>query len=210
MAFGRSKKRYDPGHEIGWLVAGLGNPGTEYEDTPHNVGFLVIEALAAERRVAMVPKHDGMYGVGQVDGVEEDVALLRPLTYMNLSGRSVKPAMKAAGVGVDRLVVVHDEVDLPFGEVRVKHDGGLAGHNGLKSITEALGTRAYTRVRVGIGRPGPGDRRPLRDYVLAPWSQPRGEVEQLVADAADAVRDVLARGVRAAMNRHNGGARKGG
>lgn len=204
MVLGRSRRVYQPRHEVRWLVAGLGNPGPEYDGTPHNVGFDVVRLLAEQRRIALVPKHDGMYGAGRLSEDGDDIALIMPLTYMNLSGRSVRPALRAAGLEPDQLVVVHDEIDLPFGSVQVKFGGGLAGHNGLKSLAETCGTRDFARIRVGVGRPGAGDRRPIRDWILSPWDQAAGEVDQLAADAADAARRVVDVGLRAAMGRTNG------
>ncbi len=202
MAFGR-KKSYEPSHDVRWLVVGLGNPGREYEDTPHNVGFQVVDALATATRTSLISKHDGLYGVGAIDGADGDVALLKPLTYMNLSGRSVKPAMSQNQLQPARVLVVHDEIDLPFGELQVKVGGGLAGHNGLKSITDSLSTREFVRLRVGIGRPGPGDRRPIRDWILSSWDQSGDEVAMLVDSAVEAVNLVVRSGVRVAMNKVN-------
>jgi len=204
MAFGR-KKSYEPSHDVRWLVVGLGNPGREYEDTPHNVGFQVVDAIAASTRTSLVSKHEGLYGVGAIDGADGDVALLKPLTYMNLSGRSVKPAMSTNRLQPARVLVVHDEIDLPFGALQVKVGGGLAGHNGLKSITDSLSTKEFVRLRVGVGRPGEGDRRPIRDWILSSWDQPAGEVEQLVLDAMGAVELVVRSGVRVAMGKVNAG-----
>jgi PTH1 family peptidyl-tRNA hydrolase len=192
MPFGRRRAKYEPPHDVQWLIVGLGNPGAQYADTPHNVGFDVIA------------KHEGMYGVGQIPSIDGDVALLKPLTYMNLSGRSVKPAMRALGLTPANVLVVHDEIDLDFGTIQIKVGGGLAGHNGLKSIAELLATRDFPRVRAGVGRPGPGDRRPIRDWILSSWDQPQSDVEQLVADASEVVRVVVERGVRGAMNLVNG------
>ena len=203
MAFGR-KKSYEPSHDVRWLVVGLGNPGREYEDTPHNVGFQVVDALATSTRTSLVSKHEGVYGVGAIEGADGDVALLKPLTFMNLSGRSVKPAMSQNQLMPARVLVVHDEIDLPFGELQVKVGGGLAGHNGLKSITDSLSTKEFVRLRVGVGRPGPGDRRPIRDWILSSWDQDAAEVEQLVFDALAAVELVVRSGVRIAMNKVNG------
>lgn len=204
MAFGRKQKsRYEPSHDVRWLVVGLGNPGREYEDTPHNVGFLVLDQLAEETRTSWVPKHDGLYGVGAIHGADGDVALLKPLTYMNLSGRSVKPAMGQLKLLPARVLVVHDEIDLPFGQVQLKVGGGLAGHNGLKSIAELLSTKEFVRVRVGVGRPGPGDRRPVRDWILSGWDQSPEDVRMLVDSATAAVELVVRSGVRVAMNQVN-------
>ncbi len=204
MAFGRKKSRYEPSHDVRWLVVGLGNPGREYEDTPHNVGFQVVDALARSTRTSLIAKHDGLYGVGAIEGVDGDVALLKPLTYMNLSGRSVKPAMSSLKLAPARVLVVHDEIDLPFGALQVKVGGGLAGHNGLKSITETLSTKEFVRLRVGVGRPGEGDRRPIRDWILSSWDQAPDEVAMLVDSAVEAVHLVVRSGVRVAMNKVNG------
>ncbi len=209
MAFGR-KKSYEPSHDVRWLVVGLGNPGREYEHTPHNVGFQVIDALATSTRTSLIAKHEGLYGVGAIEGADGDVALLKPLTYMNLSGRSVKPAMSQNQLMPARVLVVHDEIDLPFGELQVKVGGGLAGHNGLKSITDSLSTKEFVRLRVGVGRPGPGDRRPIRDWILSSWDQTPGEVEQLTFDAMAAVELIVRSGVRVAMNKVNGATGRSG
>ena len=122
---------------------------------------------------------------------------------MNLSGRSIKPALSQLKLGPPRLLVVHDEIDLPFGQLQLKVGGGLAGHNGLKSTAELLSTREFVRLRVGVGRPGEGDRRPIRDWILSSWDQSPAEVEQLTFDAASAVELVVRSGIRVAMNQVN-------
>ncbi len=203
MAFGKKQSRYEPSHDVRWLVVGLGNPGPEYANTPHNIGFDVIDALATSTRTSLIAKHEGLYGVGAIDGADGDVALLKPLTYMNLSGRSVKPAMSQLKLLPARVLVVHDELDLPFGQVQIKLGGGLAGHNGLKSITDSLSTKEFVRVRAGVGRPGEGDRRPIRDWILSSWDQSPAEVEQLTFDAMAAVEFIVRSGVRVAMNKVN-------
>lgn len=203
MPFGRGKSKYESKDDVRWLVVGLGNPGPEYADTPHNVGFLVADAMAEHTRSSWIAKYDGLYATTQVLAADGDVGLLKPLTYMNLSGRSVKPAMSKLQLGPPRVLVVHDEIDLPFGKLQVKVGGGLAGHNGLKSITDSLSTKEFVRLRVGVGRPGPGDRRPIKDWILSSWDQPDAEVAQLVADAQAAVEMVVRSGVRVAMNKVN-------
>ena len=203
MAFGRSKSKYESKQDVRWLVVGLGNPGREYADTPHNIGFDVIDSLVEAHRISTIGKHDGIFGVGSFPEADGDVAVLKPLTYMNLSGRSVKPAMSQLQLAPGRVLVVHDEIDLPFGTLQVKLGGGLAGHNGLKSINELLSTKEFVRLRVGVGRPGAGDRRPIRDWILSSWDQSPAEVEQLVLDAASAVELIVTKGVRASMQQVN-------
>jgi PTH1 family peptidyl-tRNA hydrolase len=141
-----------------------------------------------------------MYGEGSVKS--SDVGLLTPLTFMNLSGQSVKPALKAAGLDAKKIIVVHDEIDLDFGRLQLREGGGLAGHNGLRSIADSLGTRDFNRIRVGVGRPDPGDRRPISDWILKPMPADR-DGDGLARDAADAVETIVDLGMRTAMNRIN-------
>ncbi|MEO6867336.1 MAG: aminoacyl-tRNA hydrolase [Gaiellales bacterium] len=186
-----------------WLVVGLGNPGSEYANTPHNVGFEVADAIARDTGCSLVAKHEGLFGVTAFADMDSDIALLKPLTYMNLSGRSVKPAMHQLELQPARVLVIHDEIDLPFGTLQLKIGGGLAGHNGLKSITDLLSTREFVRLRVGVGRPGPADHRPIRDWILSGWDQAPADVQMLVDSAAAAVEMVVRSGVRVAMNKVN-------
>lgn len=152
-----------------YLIAGLGNPGEEYEHTRHNAGFEAIDELARELRVSYWKSEGGaLTGKGVIAG--EDVILAKPQSYMNTSGGPVKKLMDAYGIAPDHLIVVHDDLDIQPASIRVKLGGGLAGHNGLKSIADKLGTRDWYRVRVGIGRP-PG-RMPVVDFVL---TRPRKE-----------------------------------
>jgi PTH1 family peptidyl-tRNA hydrolase len=171
---------------VDWLIAGLGNPGPGYATSPHNVGFRVAEALA-ERWDLPKPrkKFGGELTEGRIGPGGPRVAILRPQTYMNESGRSVGPARGSFKLDLDRLVVIHDEIDLPFGEVRVRLGGGLAGHNGLKSLRRELGGPDFHRVRVGVGRPDSTDPEIVAGYVLGKWRQPASEVEALVERAAD-------------------------
>jgi PTH1 family peptidyl-tRNA hydrolase len=165
-----------------WLVVGLGNPGDRYARTRHNVGFEVAK-LAAERwgLPKFKQKYGGLYSQGG------RVAVLLPQTYMNDSGSSVGPARGALGVDLDHVVVVHDEIDLPFGKVEVRTGGGLAGHNGLKSLKQGLGSGAFTRVRVGVGRPDSTDPEIVSQHVLGRFSEPEEEVRELLERAADAL-----------------------
>lgn len=157
------------------LIVGLGNPGKQYENTRHNVGWMVVDAIAAAHGFpAWGAKFKGMASKGKIDG--EDVVLLKPLTYMNLSGESVRPALDFYKGKPGGVVVVHDELDIAFGALRAKIGGGDAGHNGLKSITQHLGTPDYARVRFGIGRPERKDM--VSDYVLHPF----GKAERAVVD----------------------------
>ncbi|MFD9545733.1 aminoacyl-tRNA hydrolase [Nocardia salmonicida] len=181
------------------LVVGLGNPGPEYERTRHNVGFLVADVLA-ERiggRFAVHKKSGADLLQARLDG--RQILLAKPRTYMNLSGRPVAALAKFFSVPVDQVIVVHDELDLPFGILKLKQGGGEGGHNGLRSISQALTTKEYLRTRIGIGRP-PGRQDPA-DYVLKPFAAPeRKEVPVIVEQAADAVELLLKVGLEAAQN----------
>jgi PTH1 family peptidyl-tRNA hydrolase len=180
------------------LVVGLGNPGRKYEGNRHNVGFMVADELARARALPDYrEKFSGLFAKG------DEVALLKPMVFMNLSGQSVQPAAAFLKVVPGEIVVVHDELDLAFGEVRVKLGGGHAGHNGLRSIIERLGPD-FVRVRVGIGRPPPGFRGEVADYVLSDFDAvERAQVGDIVARATDAVRKILTLGVQPAMNEVN-------
>ena len=185
-------------------MVGIGNPGPDYEGTRHNVGADVV-ALLASRFVVNLRKGKERALVGEVRTGGHYLVLAFPQTFMNLSGESVKRLVRRYGVEDDpsRLVVVHDELDLPLGRVKVKEGGGTAGHNGLESIRSHLHTGAFTRVRLGIGRP-PG-REAGADYVLKrPGKAERIELDVAVEEGADAVLTILAHGVDAAMNRFNG------
>ncbi len=183
------------------IVAGLGNPGKQYERTRHNAGFLVIDELAGEHGIGMTQaKHDAVIGRGAVGA--ESVLLVKPQTYMNLSGRSVAALLRNSNAGLTELVVVHDELDLPLGEVRVKIGGGHGGHNGLRSLIEDLGASDFIRVRVGIGRPPEGW--DPADYVLSPFkSDERRPAAEAISRAAEAVAAIITEGPTAAMNRFN-------
>ncbi|HYQ78635.1 MAG TPA: aminoacyl-tRNA hydrolase [Solirubrobacterales bacterium] len=167
-------------------MVGLGNPGPEYERTRHNVGFAVASELA-ERWQLPKPKqkYNGVISEGRTGPGGPRVALLQPRTYMNESGTSAGPARGSLKVPLDRVVVVHDEIDLPFGEIQPRLGGGLAGHNGLKSLKRGFGDAEFWRVRVGVGRPDSTDPEIVSAYVLGRFSEPKPEVEALVADAAE-------------------------
>jgi peptidyl-tRNA hydrolase, PTH1 family len=173
------------GGKVDWLVVGLGNPGDRYARTRHNVGFEVA-ALAAERwgLPRATRKYAGLYTDGRTpDGAR--VGVLLPQTFMNDSGTSVGPARGALGVDLDHVVVVHDEIDLPFGRVEARLGGGLAGHNGLKAVRSGLGSPEFRRIRVGVGRPESTDPDVVSAYVLGRFGEPEDEVRALVERAAD-------------------------
>jgi PTH1 family peptidyl-tRNA hydrolase len=182
------------------LVASLGNPGREYQDTRHNVGFMVGDELARRHGASFRGKFSGELAELRLDGFR--AAVLKPQTFMNESGRSVGAALRFLKVAPESLLVVHDEVDLEPGRLQVRMGGGLAGHNGLRSVAQHVGTSDFLRVRVGVGRPERGDPRPVADFVLSPFS-PEVDVDALVGRAADAVEVVAREGLEAAQQRFN-------
>ncbi|MBB2900262.1 PTH1 family peptidyl-tRNA hydrolase [Kineococcus radiotolerans] len=189
-----------------WLVVGLGNPGAEYERTRHNVGQMVLDELASRTRGSFKRHRTGArtaevrLGVAPGGAPGPRVVLAAPTSYMNVSGGPVAGLAKYFDVDVEHLVVVHDELDVPFGSVRLKRGGGEGGHNGLRSISKSLGDKDYARVRVGIGRP-PGRQDPA-DFVLKEFSSTeKKDLPFLVMDAADAVEELVARGLEAAQQR---------
>ena len=182
------------------LIAGLGNPGRGYERTRHNLGWLVADELARRHGGSFRSKFSGRLAELRVDGSR--VALLKPETYMNESGRSLAAASRFFKVEPDGLLVVHDDVDLEPGRLQARRGGGLAGHNGLRSIAEALGTQDFLRLRIGVGRPGRGDRRSVSDYVLSSF-EPHEDVDELVGRSADAVETLVRDGLETAQARYN-------
>jgi PTH1 family peptidyl-tRNA hydrolase len=182
------------------LVAGLGNPGREYERTRHNIGWMVADELARRHDGSFRSKFSGQ--LAEIRDAERRLALLKPETYMNISGRSVGAAARFFKVPPEALLVVHDDVDLEPGRLQVRAGGGLAGHNGLRSIASELGTQEFLRLRIGVGRPGHGDRRPVADYVLSDF-EPEIDVDALVARAADAVETIAREGLEPAQQRFN-------
>ena len=183
------------------LVAGLGNPGQEHAGDRHNVGWMVVEELARRHGAPRFrSKFSGKLAETRVD--ERRVALLEPETYMNESGRSISAATRFFKVPLDRLLVVHDDVDLERGRLQARLGGGLAGHNGLRSIAQALGSAEFLRLRIGVGRPGRGDPRDVADYVLSGF-EPEEDAEGLVARAADCVESLLGEGLAAVQQRFN-------
>jgi peptidyl-tRNA hydrolase, PTH1 family len=177
-------------------VVGLGNPGAEYAGTPHNVGFEVAERLRARWELGRPKsKYRGLFSEGRIDLAPAQpmrVAILLPQTYMNDAGRSVGPARGELKIEPARILVIHDEIDLPFGEIRPRLGGGLAGHNGLKSVRAALGTTEFQRVRVGVGRPPTTDPDRVAAFVLSRFREGKAEVQALIDAAADAAESVVA------------------
>jgi PTH1 family peptidyl-tRNA hydrolase len=184
-----------------WLLVGLGNPGGEYAGTRHNMGYRVLEELARRWGVSLSRRQfQAELGTGSVAGTP--AVLMKPRTYMNLSGRAVAPAAGFYQIPLERLVVIHDDIDLPLGRLRVKAGGGHGGHNGLRSLTEALGSGGFLRLRIGVGRPERGD---VTGHVLGRFSPEEAACQEgWVSLAADAVEEILRNGVSSAMNRYNG------
>lgn len=181
---------------VDWLIVGLGNPGREYAGTRHNVGFEVADLLARRWELPKAKaKYRGLLTEGRTGPGGPRVAILLPQTFMNDAGKSVGPARGALKTDLDRVLVIHDEIDLPFGEIRGRTGGGLAGHNGLKSLRDALGSADFRRVRVGVGRPPTTDPDRVAAYVLSRFREPPEEVAHLIEGAADvAERAVLSGG----------------
>jgi PTH1 family peptidyl-tRNA hydrolase len=182
------------------LVVGLGNPGREHARDRHNVGWMVVDELARRHDGSFRSKFSGQLAEVRLDGLR--LALLKPETYMNLSGSSLGAAARFFKVATEQIAVVHDDVDLDHGRIQVRLGGGLAGHNGLRSVRQALGSADFLRVRAGVGRPGRGDRRPVADYVLAPF-EPEDDVEAFVGRLADAVETLARDGLDAAQRTFN-------
>src|ERR1035437_7841812 len=182
------------------LVAGLGNPGREYARNRHNLGFMIVEELARRHDARFRVKFQGRLAELRLEGSR--VALLAPETFMNESGRSLAAAARFFKLPPEQLLVVHDDVDLEPGRLQLRPGGGLAGHNGLRSVAAALKTKEFLRLRVGVGRPGRGDRRTVADFVLSNFD-PGTDVEAIVVRAADAVELLAGEGLDTAQARFN-------
>jgi PTH1 family peptidyl-tRNA hydrolase len=194
------RRRGERASTLDALVAGLGNPGREYEQTRHNAGWMVVDELARRHDGSFRSKFTGL--LAEVRDGDLRLALLKPETYMNVSGQSVGAAARYFKVAPGSLLVVHDDVDLEPGRLQARLGGGLAGHGGLRSIAAELGTQDFLRLRIGVGRPSRGDRRPVADYVLSKFD-PEIDVDALVARAADAVETIAREGLEAAQQRFN-------
>ncbi len=177
---------------VDWLIVGLGNPGSEYDGTRHNIGFEVADELTKRWGLSKPKaKYRGLLTEGRTAPGGPRVAILKPQTYMNEAGNSVGPARGAFKVNLDRILVIHDEIDLPFGEIRTRVGGGLAGHNGLKSLKQGLGSADFARVRIGVSRPPTTDPDRVAAYVLGRFREPTADVRDMVERAADSVEQMV-------------------
>src|SRR6476469_4504410 len=193
-------RRGEAASTLDLLVAGLGNPGSRHERDRHNIGWMAVDELARRRDVAFKSKFNGRLGETRMG--DQRLALLKPETYMNESGRSISAAARFFKVVPEDVLVVHDEVDLEFGRLQAREGGGLAGHNGLRSIAQSLGTSDFLRLRVGVGRPGRGDQRDVAAFVLSPFELHEDRAD-LVARAADALEAIVSDGIEEAQRRFN-------
>ncbi len=193
-------RRGESASTLDLLVAGLGNPGPRHARDRHNVGWMVVDELARRHDASFKSKFNGRLADVRIDG--HRVALLRPETYMNESGRSISAAMRFYKTPIDAVLVIHDDVDLEFGRLQARAGGGLAGHNGLRSISQALGDPGFLRLRTGVGRPGRGDPRDVADFVLAPFDL-HEDAEALITRAGDAVESVVVEGLEETQRRFN-------
>ena len=183
------------------LIAGLGNPGKEYENTRHNVGFLTIDKIAEDIGVKITKKgFQGLYNLGQFE--ESKILLLKPQTYMNNCGNALREAREFYKIDTDKIIVIHDEIDLPLGRIKLKKDGGSAGHNGIKSIIENIGSDNFARVRVGVGKPY--DKNNVIKHVLSGFSkEERQQLPEVIESARDSVFAIIINGIEKAMNEFN-------
>jgi PTH1 family peptidyl-tRNA hydrolase len=193
-------RRGEVGTSVDLLVAGLGNPGSEHARNRHNVGWMVVDELARRHGGSFKGKFRGR--LADVRTGEAKLALLKPETYMNESGASIQSAAAFYKLPPGQVLVVHDDVDLETARLQARLGGGLAGHNGLRSIAQRLGSQEFLRLRVGVGRPGRGDPRPVADYVLSAFAA-EDDAEAIVARAADAVECLVAEGLEETQRRFN-------
>lgn len=187
--------------EVAWLIVGLGNPGPEYEHSPHNLGFMVLDRLADRHSIRVTrPDSQALIGMGSVSG--SPVLLAKPQTYMNLSGGSVRLLMAKHNVPISRTLVVYDELDLPWASIRIRSKGSAAGHNGVKSLISSLGSMEFPRVRVGVH---PGHKLSSgKDFLLASMKKSQREgLDKLLEEATQAVESIVADGVEKAMAKFN-------
>jgi PTH1 family peptidyl-tRNA hydrolase len=184
-----------------YLIFGLGNPGSRYQFTRHNIGFMVLEKLAAQWEVELKQKSfDALWNRGKIAG--KNVLLAMPQTYMNISGNAARKLLAYFKMDISNLIVIHDDLDLPFGTVRLKTGGGNAGHKGLKSIISCLGTADFMRVRLGIGKPS--DKSRIEDYVLQKFDSGETDLlQQIIQLAADAATEIVLSGMQTAMAKYH-------
>lgn len=183
------------------LIVGLGNPGSKYEGTRHNIGFMVVRRLAEKVGIALKRQgHQGIYGVGRCG--KEEATLLLPQTFMNLSGASVRSAHQSLGITPGDLIIVHDDIDLPFGRLRIRPNGGHGGHNGIRSIASTLGNGDFYRIKVGVGRPmGDSD---VADHVLSGFNGlEKKQLDTVISAACEVVITLIDHGEARAMNDYN-------
>lgn len=191
-----------------WLIVGLGNPGSRYTSTRHNIGFRVVDSLAAaeDLRFKDSSRFKGEISLGRVS--KRDVVLLKPQTYMNLSGESIGPVAHFYRIPIEQIIVIHDDVDLELGRIKVKQGGGHGGHNGLRSTSEILSDNEYMRVRFGVGRP-PHPHQEVADFVLSDFYQEEQDLlEDTIKRSVKALRILMSRGLKEAMNRFNQGPKR--
>ena len=197
---GRRKRDEPQESSLDLLVVGLGNPGRQYQHNRHNAGRMVVDELARRHGASFRSKFSGQ--LADIRLGDAKVALLAPETYMNDSGKSVAAAARFYKVPLESLLVVHDEGDFDLGRLQARMGGGLAGHNGLRSISSQLGSQEFLRLRIGVGRPGRGDHRDLADFVLADF-EPEDDAATLVSRAADVVESLVADGLEATQRRYH-------
>jgi len=188
-----------------YIVLGLGNPGVEYKNTRHNVGYRVVERIASENRVKFkISRGTFQYAVVKDKfGKTPPFIIAKPLTFMNLSGIAAKDLLEEFSESVTSLIVVHDDIDLDIGTLKIKKDGGSGGHKGVESIIKTIGSKDFVRIKIGIGRPGTKDE--VIDYVLIPFKRSEEEIiDNMVIEAIETVYDFINQGFEYAANRHNG------
>lgn len=192
--FGRRDRGESGSGPADFLIVGLGNPGSRYAGTRHNAGFEVADLLSSRWELPPAKqKFGGLITTGRTRPGGPRVAILLPQTFMNESGNAAGPARGSFGVPLDGVIALHDEIDLPFGEIKTKLGGGVAGHNGLKSLERGLGSRDFQRVRIGVGRPDSTDPEVVSRWVLGRFTEPRDEVTSLIAAAADETERLVSR-----------------
>jgi len=186
---------------MGWMVVGLGNPGTKYRETRHNIGFMVVDDIASGSGGALSQKKfDCIFGQTRIAGAK--TILSKPQSFMNKSGIPVQNLAAYFKVSPSHIIVVHDDIDLPFGSMKIKESGGHGGHNGIRSMITSLGTNEFIRIRLGVGRPeGDYD---VSDYVLGKFTiSDRKDLEKIIISASDAIRVIIENNVSEAMNKYN-------